>query len=87
MDSIRFKTHFFICNGKKCSAKADTEAAKKYFKLAIAKRGLNSEVRACSCSCIDYCEEGPNIAVYPAGKIYKGVKQEEWDGILTENLD
>lgn len=86
MSKIRYKTQFFICAGKTCAAAGHPEAAKKFFKEKIKEAGLKEEVRACTCSCLDYCDDGPNIVVYPEGTLYKGVYEKDWQTILDKHL-
>jgi pentatricopeptide repeat protein len=84
MEKIRYRTQLFICSGKSCSKNGDPESAKKYFKERLKEAGLKAEVRACTCSCLDYCDDGPNIVVYPEGTLLKGVKEKDWDGIFDQ---
>lgn len=84
-ERIRYRAQFFVCGGKACSQKSDPDAAKKYFKQRIKEEGLKAEVRACTCSCLDYCDDGPNIVVYPEGTIYKGVTEEQWPEIFRKH--
>lgn len=83
---IRYRTHLFVCAGKKCAGRSDPEAAKKYFKERIKDDGLKAEVRAGTCSCLDYCDEGPNIVVYPEGTLYTGVQEKDWDAIYRKHV-
>ncbi|MGK5084778.1 (2Fe-2S) ferredoxin domain-containing protein [Bdellovibrionota bacterium FG-1] len=71
-EKIRYKTHYFVCNGKNCAEKGKPEEVKKFLKNEIYQLGLKDEMRACTCSCLNYCEQGPNIVVYPEGKLYTG---------------
>jgi NADP-reducing hydrogenase subunit HndC len=82
--NIRYRKQLFICSGKSCSERHDPEAAKKYFKQAIKDAGLKDEIRACTCSCLDYCDDGPNLVLYPEGKLFQEVKPENWPEILEE---
>ena len=83
MSEQRYKAHFFICNGKACSEKGSPDECKKFFKDKINEHGLKSEMRACSSSCLDLCDHGPNIVVYPEGTWYSGVGRDEWQKIFN----
>lgn len=82
----RYRQHLFICAGKSCSAKADPEQAKQFFKERIKECGLKNEVRACTSSCLDLCDNGPNFVIYPEGIWYSGVKTEDWEEIFRKHL-
>jgi len=86
MNAIRYRTQLFICSGKACSKNSDPEAAKKYFKEQIKDAGLKADVRACTCSCLDYCDEGPNIVIYPEGTVLTGVREKDWPSILEKHV-
>jgi (2Fe-2S) ferredoxin len=85
-ERIRYRAQILVCTGKKCSAKSDPEAAKKYFKERIKDAGLKGEVRACTCSCLDYCDDAPNIVVQPEGTLYKGVDEQDWEKIFRKHV-
>ena len=86
MTQIKYKTQLFICSGKACSKKSDPQATKQFFKEKIKELGLKAEVRACNCSCLDYCDEGPNIVVYPEGTLYEGVQEKDWEVIFQKHV-
>jgi (2Fe-2S) ferredoxin len=86
-ERIRYRTQILVCAGKKCSGKSDPEATKKYFKERIKELGLKAEVRACTCSCLDYCDDAPNIAIQPEGTLYKEARDEkDWDAIFRKHV-
>ena len=49
----------------------------KLFKKKLAERGLKGKVRANRAGCLDQCEHGPNIVVYPEGVWYGNVTASE----------
>jgi NADH:ubiquinone oxidoreductase subunit E len=79
---IRYRKQLFICSGKACSEKSDPQAAKQFFKDKIREHGLKHEVRACTCSCLDYCDEAPNMVLYPEGKIVTA--STDWEQMWKE---
>ena len=86
MTKIRYRSHLLVCTGKSCSKESDPEAAKKYFKERIKEAGLKEEVRSGTCSCLDYCDDAPNMVVYPEGTLLKGVTSKDWAGIFDRYL-
>lgn len=76
----RFKRHVFICENERpdghprgsCARRggcALTEAFKEQLRL----RGLGARYRANKSGCLDACEFGPVVAVYPDAVWYGGV--------------
>lgn len=73
--------YLFVCINRRpegnpkgsCAAKG-SEAIYEELRKVLAERGLNRVMaRACSCSCLDMCADGPSICVEPHNVIYKGV--------------
>ena len=68
----RFEKHIFICENKRpeghprgcCSDKGSIELRQK-FKVRLKELRLNTEIRANSAGCLDACEFGANIVIYP----------------------
>jgi (2Fe-2S) ferredoxin len=58
----------------------------KLFKKALKEKGLSGRMRAQRAGCLDACERGPSIAVYPEGIFYGGVKPEHVRTIVEEHL-
>jgi (2Fe-2S) ferredoxin len=94
MDSF-FKYHVFFCLNQRepgasrpccanCNAQAMQEHAKKRVKeLGLAKPGL---VRINKAGCLDRCELGPTIVVYPEGTWYTYVDETDIDEIVESHL-
>ncbi len=59
---------------------------KSAFKDAIKDAGLNGRVRANDSACLDQCEHGPVVVVYPDAVWYGGVKPEDAGEIVREHL-
>jgi (2Fe-2S) ferredoxin len=79
-----FERHLFICCNQRepghprgCCDPAGSEALQKAFKKALAERGLNRRMRANRAGCLDQCEHGPNVVIYPDGIWYGGVTMED----------
>ena len=58
----------------------------KLFKLKLAERGLKGRVRANQSGCLDQCEHGPNIVVYPEAVWYGGVTEADVDEIIDSHI-
>ena len=74
-----FEKHIFICGNQRppghprgcCDPAAKTELQKS-FKQKLAERGLKGRVRANQSGCLDQCEHGPNLVIYPEAVWYGG---------------
>uniref|UniRef100_A0A372IV89 (2Fe-2S) ferredoxin domain-containing protein n=1 Tax=Paracidobacterium acidisoli TaxID=2303751 RepID=A0A372IV89_9BACT len=56
------------------------------FKDAIRAAGLSGRVRANKAGCLDQCEHGPTVVVYPEGVWYGGVQLQDVQEIVSEHL-
>jgi (2Fe-2S) ferredoxin len=90
---MRFRHHLFICENRRpegsprgCCAARGGEAVKQAFKAELARRGLSKEIRANSAGCLDLCEQGPVVVVYPEGTWYVGVRPEDVAEIVEQHL-
>ncbi len=90
---MRFEKHIFICtnqrppdNLKGCCASKGSEAIAAKFKEELHKRGLKGKMRANKAGCLDMCEFGPSVVVYPEGIWYKHVALEDVEEIIDAHL-
>jgi (2Fe-2S) ferredoxin len=90
---MRFRHHLFICENRRpesaprgsCAARGG-EAVRQAFKAELLRRGLNQEIRANAAGCLDLCEQGPVVVVYPEGTWYVGVRPEDVAEIVEQHL-
>jgi len=90
---LKFEKHIFICTNKRidghprgCCDPAGNEEMQKVFKKKLAERGLKGRVRANRAGCLDQCEHGPNMVVYPEGIFYGKVRIEDIDEIIESHI-
>jgi len=55
-------------------------------KQKLAVRGLKAKVRANKAGCLDQCEHGPNIVVYPEQVWYGNVTTADLDEIIESHI-
>ncbi len=55
-------------------------------KAEVKKRGLKPAVRANSAGCLDQCEHGPCVTIYPQGIFYGHVRLEDVERIFDETI-
>ena len=58
----------------------------KALKTKLAEHGLKAKVRANKAGCLDQCEHGPNMVVYPEAVWYGGVRTEDLDEIVESHI-
>ena len=56
------------------------------FKKALKEKNLNITMRAQKAGCLDACDFGPTVVVYPEGIYYGGVQLSDVDEIVSEHL-
>jgi (2Fe-2S) ferredoxin len=88
-----FVHHIFICcntrepgHPRGCCDPAKSQALRNQFKIELQKRGLKGEVRANMAGCLDQCEHGPNLVIYPQGIWYGGVRLDDVSRIIDETI-
>jgi (2Fe-2S) ferredoxin len=89
----RFDHHIFICTNERppdspkgsCAAKGSLAIADK-FKEELHRRGLKARVRANKAGCLDACERGPSVVIYPEGIWYQRVSVEDVNEIIESHL-
>ncbi len=85
--------HVFFCtnqrtDGRACCQNHDAQAMRDYAKQRTKELGLSGkgEVRINNAGCLDRCDEGPVLVVYPEGVWYTYVDQADIDEIIEEHL-
>lgn len=88
-----FKHHvFFCCNqrepGDTCCNNHDAAGMQTYAKDRIGALGLKGKgkIRINKAGCMDRCDEGPVLVVYPDNVWYTYVDKEDIDEIINEHL-
>lgn len=56
------------------------------FKKKLKELNLPIKLRAQRAGCLDICDYGPTIAVYPDGVFYVGVEVSDVDEIINEHI-
>ncbi|NEX61390.1 (2Fe-2S) ferredoxin domain-containing protein [Noviherbaspirillum galbum] len=92
-DTPYYEHHVFICQnyreeGRPCCADKGAKEAQEHAKSRIKKLNLNGQgkVRINKSGCLDRCEEGPVIVIYPQGTWYTYVDTNDIDEIIDEHI-
>jgi (2Fe-2S) ferredoxin len=89
----RYEKHIFICENKRppedhrgCCFDKGSSKLRELFKERLKQLGLKSSVRANTSGCLDACEFGPSIVVYPEQVWYGGVTPDDVEEIIQEHI-
>jgi (2Fe-2S) ferredoxin len=55
-------------------------------KREVKSRGLKGKMRALKSGCMDLCEKGPNVMVFPEGALHTGVTDMDIPSLLRKYL-
>ena len=87
-----YRRHAFFCNnlreGRACCQDHGAEQARAHAKARVKAAGLSHPggVRVNRAGCLDRCEEGPVVVVYPEGTWYTYADLADVDEIVDEHL-
>ncbi len=89
-----YDKHVFFCtnqrqDGSDCCNRYDAQMARDYVKNKVKQLGianLNNTIRINSAGCMDRCDEGPVLVVYPEGIWYTYVDESDLDEIIESHL-
>jgi (2Fe-2S) ferredoxin len=89
---LYFQAHLFVCCNRRaddhprgsCAARG-SEKLRDYMKARAKELGLPS-VRVNTAMCLDRCEQGPCLVIYPEGVWYRITSTAEIDAILEQHV-
>lgn len=88
-----FEKHVFVCTNSRpddhprgCCACKGSEAIRDALKSAAKIAGLGNRIRINAAGCLDQCEHGVTLAVYPDAVWYGFVTLRDVDEIVREHL-
>ena len=90
---MKFKKHIFICTNdrgeeskrKSCGSCGGMDLRKELVKM-INDNGLKGKVRANKSGCLNVCERGPAVVIYPKGHWYLGVEKKDLKRIFDTSI-
>jgi (2Fe-2S) ferredoxin len=89
----RYQKHIFVCTNRRepghprgCCAEKGSEEVRALFKHELERRGLRASCRANAAGCLDNCEQGVSVVVYPDDVWYGGVKPEDVPEIIEKHI-
>lgn len=88
-----YTKHVFICVNERpaghprgCCKEKGGEEVREAFKQALKKHRLTPQMRANAAGCLDKCEQGIAVVVYPDAVWYGGVTPADVEEIVESHL-
>ncbi len=88
-----YQKHIFICTNQRPEGAAKPSCGEAHglelvseFKKLIKEKGLSVEIRTQKTGCLDLCDFGPALVVYPEGVFYQHVQLSDVAEIVEEHL-
>ena len=88
-----YKNHIFFCTNNRedksqCCAQYNAQEMRDYMKKRSKELGLvrSGEVRVNTAGCLNRCEFGPVIVIYPDETWYTFIDKDDIDEIIEEHL-
>ena len=90
-----YRQHLFFCTNQRpdgaerpSCGQCDSARMRAYVKTRIKELGLAGagQVRVNTAGCLDRCEEGPCLVVYPEGVWYTYIDEADLDEIIQAHL-
>ncbi len=89
----KFTHHVFVCcntreagHSRGCCNPDGACQLRELLKAEIKRRKLDGQVRANQAGCLDQCEYGPNLVIYPQAIWYGRIQKEDVARIVEETI-
>lgn len=89
----KFEKHIFVCGNQRpagnprgsCDPTGEAKL-QKLFKQKLAERGLKGRFRSNHSGCLEQCEHGPTVVVYPEAVWYGFVSLNDVEEIIESHI-
>ncbi len=88
-----FAHHIFVCGNVRkpdhprgCCDPEGQQALREAFKVELKKAGLGPLARANHAGCLEHCEHGPTVVIYPQGIWYGKVTPADVPRIIEKTI-
>jgi (2Fe-2S) ferredoxin len=91
-ENVPYQRMIFVCTNtshdgeRPVCAEGRSEEVLKALKEEVKKRGLKGKVRALKSGCMDLCEKGPNVMIFPEGTLHSGVTPQDIPWLVEKYL-
>lgn len=89
-----YEHHVFVClherdesDARGCCMARGSEEIHAWFKAEGKRRNWKGRIRVNRAGCLDQCEFGPTVVVYPGGTWYRPESEEDVRRICQEHLE
>jgi (2Fe-2S) ferredoxin len=87
-----FELQIFVCTNVRPEGRAScgprgSERLRDCLKEWVKAHGLQARVRVSKAGCLDLCEQGPNVMVFPGGAWYSHVTEADLPEIVERHLE
>ncbi len=90
---MKYDKHIFICTNQRAPTATRQSCGEVHgmiivdaFKKKLKEKELTIKVRAQKSGCLDICDFGQTVVVYPEGVFYVGVEESDVDEIIEEHI-
>lgn len=90
---IPLERHVFVCtnrrdpsNPKGCCASKNADEVRSRLKRLAFESGLRGRIRINTSGCLDQCEHGVTVVVYPEAVWYGGITVDDVDELFNEHV-
>lgn len=88
-----YNKHIFICTNQRATGSPRKSCGESHglelvdaFKKKLKEKNIPFPIRAQKSGCLDICDFGQTIAIYPEGIFYVGVELSDVDEIIEEHI-
>ncbi|MCW3083393.1 MAG: Sucraseferredoxin family protein [Bacteroidetes bacterium] len=88
-----YDKHIFICTNQRPETATRKSCGEAHgmeivdaFKKKLKEKNLPIKLRAQKAGCLDICDFGQTVAIYPEGVFYVGVELSDVDEIIEEHI-
>jgi len=91
-ENVPYRRMIFVCTNashdgdRPVCSEGRSEEVLKALKEEVKKRGLKGKVRPLKSGCMDLCEKGPNVMVFPEGTLHSGVTPQDIPSLIQKYL-
>ena len=89
---MKYKYHVFVCTNKRaeghprgCCAQKNSVKLRNLMKVKAKSLGID-KIRINASGCLDECELGPTVVIYPEGTWYAIKTEEDVETIINEHI-
>ncbi len=92
-EKLIYDKHIFICTNQRAAGAPRRSCGEAHgmeivdaFKKKLKEHQVNFPIRAQKAGCLDICDYGQTVAIYPDGTFYVGVELSDVDEIISEHI-